>query len=67
MQLDLEPPILPVGLVEHLRQSFPDVLPRSVDDAERGNIARLIGQQQVIDHIEALIQAKLERHQNVPT
>jgi len=58
---DLEPPAIPVGLVEFLRQVYPDTLPRKVEDISTLQIAKQVGQREVIDLLESHYKQQLER------
>lgn len=59
MKPDFQPDI-PDGLVDFLRQTFRDRLPSSIADATPSEIARRIGQQEVIRHLEQLYAVQQE-------
>ena len=66
MKPDIEPPTIPEGLVEFLLLTFRDRLPLNLADATPENIARLIGQQEVIRHL-AELKVLQEESDNVST
>lgn len=59
---DIDCPVIAEGLVDFLRLAFPDRLPPTIADANPTEIARRIGQQEVIRHLEALHELQREQH-----